>query len=70
MCMVCQANLLFVLLHTLVVDDAAPVQTEGEVVGVAVGIEIAAHVVWHILLLGLDGLHVGRQLTGQESRGL
>ena len=62
-------NSLLVFLHAVVVDDAAPVQTEGEVIGVAVGIEIAAHVAWHIFLLGLDGLHVGGQLARQKGRG-
>ena len=53
-----------------VVDDAAPIKAEGEVVGVAVCILIAAQVARYILQLLLDGLHIGRHLHGQQGRGL
>ena len=60
----------FILLDTGIMDRSLPVEAEGEIVGMAVGILIAAHVAWHVLLLLLDGLHVGRHLHGQEGRGL
>ena len=57
---------LFVFRDSGIADGAAPVEAESEVVGVAIGILIAAHVARHILLLLLDGLHIGRHLHGQE----
>ena len=57
---------LLVLLDAGIVDNAAPIEAEGEVVGVAVGILIAAQVARHVFKLLLDGLHVGRHLHGKQ----
>ena len=60
---------LLVLFDAGIVDNAAPIEAEGEVVGVAVGILIAAQVARHVFKLLLDGLHVGRHLHGKQGGG-
>jgi len=50
------------------VDDALPVQPEGKVVYIIIGITKALHIMRHILLIQLHGLHIGRQLHRQQAR--
>ena len=46
----------------VVVDEPRPVQSEGEIVDIAVGITIGCHVMRHIFALCFDGEHVGWHL--------
>ena len=64
-----QKDSLLVFLDAGVVDDAAPVEAESEIVGVAVGILIAAEVTRHVFKLFLDSLHVGRHLHRKQGGG-
>lgn len=59
-----------VLGHALVVNHTAPVEAEGEIVGVAVGVHIAFHIPGHVLVLGFHGFHIEGLLHGQQGGGL
>ena len=58
-----------VLGHALVVDHTAPVEAEGEIVGVAVGVHIAVHIPGHVLVLGFHGFHIEGLMHGQRAEG-
>lgn len=61
---------LLVSLYALVIDYAAPVQSERKVVDISVGVAVAADVARAVLAMLLHSLHLFRQLHWQQSRRL
>ena len=56
--------------HALVVDDAGPVEAEGEAVGIAVGVHIGFRVARDVFHLRFDGGHILGHHDGQQAGGL
>lgn len=61
---------LFVFLHAGVRNDSAPIQAEGKIIDVAIGIGVRCHVPGHVLELFLYRQHVGGHLERKQGRGL
>ena len=57
-------------LGALVVNDATPVETEAELIGVSASVDVAVHATRHVLLDGFDSVHVLGHGMRQQSRGL
>ena len=52
---------------TRIVNHAAPVESEREIVGVALAVSVANHIARHVLKLFLDGNHIARLLHGEQT---
>ena len=58
---------LFIFLYAGVFDDSFPVETEGEVVGVAVSVDEALHIAGNVLELLLDRFHICGHLHRKQA---
>ena len=58
-------SVLLVLLDAFVIDDTVPIEAEGEVIDMTVGIHVAVHVARYILELVFYRFHIGGHLHGE-----